>query len=420
VRIVSRNLASRQSRTGLTRVFAAFGVIAVTVVVLWALLVGLLWAYTWFRLGGIDLRPLDEEAESPLGSLGIAAPDDAVTVMVVLTEPRDPTRPVEPDLAAPVALVQVGGPRADAAVLLLPEAMPVTVDGDGRASVAEVHAQGGSELLLQAILDYTEVRIDHAVTLTVDALPELVDVIGEIELCMPEGCRPADGADVRAGQRDPDPRRVVRTVAGAMHGVASALEARSAITSPFAARRAVDIIARDIDTDVSLRGRELSRTAAVLARSVPLSIDIVPLLRHPVTDELIPLEEPAMVRFEHLRAGTPFEPREVGEEIGDLNFGSVRISVLNGAGIAGLAGRVEQLLIDDGFRTVGTGNAPAFARDRSQVTYRGGDPYVELAAIRLAELLDDAELELATQVLRFEGDEVDIVVTAGADADDLA
>ncbi len=406
---------SRGPGRGWTRSFAFIGALGVAVLVVWALLLALLWGYAWFRLGGIDLRALDDDEQDPLGAVGASAPDDAVTVLVTMTEPRDPTRPAEPELAAPVAIVQVGGPRDHAAVLLFPVDLPVSVDEDGVESVAQVHAAGGTELLAEAIIDYTEVRLDHVVTFSVDALPRLVDVVGPIELCMPDGCREVGASQVDAGQRDEDPEVVVRTVAGAVRGVASVLEARSVVTSPIAAMRAIDVVAEEIDTDVSLRGRGLVRLAETLTTSLPISIDTVPTLRHPDTGEFVPLDEPAMVRFHHLQQGTPFEPRELTDELDAYVAGGVRVAVLNGAGVAGLAAHVEAILVAEGLRSVGTGNAPTFERDTTLVAYRPADARVETAAILLAELLGDVDLERLAQDPEFEGTPVDIVVTAGAD-----
>jgi hypothetical protein len=71
-----------------------------------------------------------------------------------------------------VALVQTGGPRGeDVAVLLLPAQLPVSVDGDAPTPLAQVHAEGGSDLLLRTVVDYTEIDVDHVVTGSVDALP---------------------------------------------------------------------------------------------------------------------------------------------------------------------------------------------------------------------------------------------------------
>ncbi len=416
----SRSLALSSGPRGpgraASRALTFVGAVGVALLLVWALVLLLLWGYAWFRLGGIDLRALDDET-APLGAAGAQAPADAVTVLVTLTESRDPTRPVEPDLVAPVALVQVGGTRDAAAVLLLPNELQVTVDGQGEQSLDEVHAEGGTDLLAQAVIDYTEVRIDHVVSMTVDAMPRLVDLVGTIEFCLPDGCREADSAAVAAGQRDPDPEVVVRTVAGAVRGAAQAFETRSAARSPLTAKRAIDVVAEEFITDVSLRGRELVRVAETLARSVPIAVDTVPVLRNPSTGALIPLDEAAMVRFQHLRDGTPFEARELTDELSAVVAGGVRIAVLNGAGIDGLAGRVEARLIAEGLRSMGTGNAPTFDQATTVVTYTTGDARIETAAILVAELLDDARLEPVPDPLAFEGEEVDLIVTAGSDLD---
>jgi hypothetical protein len=396
------------------RLLAVVGALVIVGLVLWLATLLALWGYAWVRLGGIDLPALDEQETPTLGVAGATAPADATTVLVVLTETRDPTRPVEPALAGPVAIVQVGGPREEAATLLLPTDLVVTVDGAGEQTLDQVHDTGGSELLAQAVIDYTQVRIDHVVRLTVDALPRLTEIVGTIELCLPDGCREATADEVRAGQIDPDPLRAARVVAGAVRGVASALDGQSVVRSPLAAKRAVDVIAQEFETDLSLRGGAVRGAVEVLARSTPLAVDIVPVLRHPVSGEVVPFEEPAMVRFQHLRDGTPFEDADPDADVAAY-IAEVRIAVLNGAGVAGLAARVEADLIADGLRSVGTGNAPEFTRTTTLVTYAGDDPRLELAAIHVAELLDGAEVERAERDLEHEGRSVDIVVVAGMD-----
>jgi hypothetical protein len=92
--------------------------------------------------------------------------------------------------------------------------------------------------------------------------------------------------------------------------------------------------------------------------------------------------------------------------------------VLNGAGIDGLAGRVEGQLAADGFLVVGTGNAPSFTDGGTIVTYDPEDPAAEVAAILLAERLGDASLQEADRVPMFEGEPVGVIVTAGADLAD--
>jgi hypothetical protein len=69
-----------------------------------------LWIHAWLQLGPDDIPALTDEEEAALGAGGATAPDDATTVLVVLTEDRDPTVPREPGLVGSPVLVQTGGP----------------------------------------------------------------------------------------------------------------------------------------------------------------------------------------------------------------------------------------------------------------------------------------------------------------------
>ncbi len=86
----------------------------------------------------------------------------------------------------------------------------------------------------------------------------------------------------------------------------------------------------------------------------------------------------------------------------------VRVEVLNGAGIPGLAGRARDRLRDMGFDVVYFGNAPSFDHETSSVVDRVGDPD---GARRVARALDlgavtsDPDPELL----------VDVTVVLGAD-----
>lgn len=400
------------------RGLAITGITAVGFALAWALLLALLWGYAWFRLGGVDLRSLDGDTP-PLGTEGAMAPPDATTVLVTLTETRDPTRPRDPALAAPVALVQIGGPRDGAAVLLIPIELDVHVDGVGAMTIGDVQVERGADALLQAIIDYTGVRIDHAVTFTVDALPKLVEIVGPIEVCLPaQACHEATAAQAWASQRGDDPVATAHTMAAMVEAVATSLQATSVVRSPLAARRAIDVVASEIDTDISLRGRELLNAAQVLADLPALTVDVIPVVRNPATGNIVPLDEPAAARFQHLRQGTPLGAGDAQDEIDGLLFHGLRIAVLNGAGIEGLAAHVQAQLHDAGVRTVGTGNAPVFDRMHTLVTYDASDPRVETAALRLAQLIEPWDAEPAEQPLTFDGDEVDIVVIAGASSAD--
>lgn len=403
----------RKAVRAVTAVIGALVAIAVG----WVLLLGVLWCYAWVQLGADDVPALEEDGDA-LGAVGAQAPDEATTVLVALTAEVDPTVPREPELEAPLALLQFGGPREDPAVLVLPRELPVSIDGLGELTLEEVQLEGGADLLVRSVVDYTGVRIDHVASLSIDALPRLVDATAPLEVCGTTGCREPTGDEVRSELRSNDEEQQLRVAAEVLAALGERIDTRFAVTSPLATKRVVDAVADEVSTDVGLRGARLLDVGAELADAGPLDVDSVPLVVNPETGTVLPMEEPAMVRFQHLQDGTPLDGSGVGaEELEADLVADVEVAVLNGAGIDGLAGQVEVQLEASGFVVTGTGNAPTFDRSETVINYVGDDPIAEYVAGQLADTLGEATLEPLEQQPTFEGDAVDLLVTVGEDLD---
>lgn len=420
--LVNRELTFSSSRPSsgrkVARVVSVLLAIVAVVALGWALLVGALWTYAWFQLGADDIPALDPDSTEVLGAAGADAPAAATTLLVTLTAEVDPTVPRPPALEGPAILVQFGGPRQTPAVLVLPRELPVTIDGLGGVTLEAVQEEGGTDLLVRALVDYTGVQIDHAVSASIDALPQLVDALAPLEVCGSTGCREPSGADIRAELRTNDTDTQLRVVGDVLRAAGARIDRRMAITSPLATKRVIDAVSDQITTDVSLRGAQLLSILPPLGNLGPLDIDTVPLVINPETGGVVPLQEPAMVRFQHLRQGTPLDGSGADDQ--DLEtdlIADVEVAILNGAGIDGLAGRAQVALEASGFVVIGTGNAPAFDRTTSVVHYRGDDEVVAFVAARLAETLGDIALEPLTAEPVFEGEAVDLLVTLGEDLD---
>lgn len=407
----ARRAPRRWWRRGVGMVVA----LVLVVVVVWALLIGVLWVYAWFQLGGLDLSATEDDVAA-LGSVGAQSPDGATTILVAITAPRDPTIPREPDLVGPVALLQLSPTREVPAVLLLPTELPVSVEGLGRVDLDEVHAEGGEDLLARAVIDYAEVEVDHVVSVTEEAIPRMVELLGDVELCTPTGCTPASTQQIRAAQRSDDPEIYVRTLTDVLRGIGRSMDHTSVIRSPLTAKRAIDVVAEEVRTDASLRGRSLLHLAEGFSEVGGVEYDEVPLLRNPRSGELVPLEEPAMVRFQRLRDGSSLDVDEEDDAVEDLVIDLVEVAVLNGAGVAGLAADIQVQLETEGFRVVGTGNASSFDRTTTVVAYGPEPETTETAAVILAQRLGDGvQLDPLERAPTFEGEPVDLLVTVGSD-----
>jgi hypothetical protein len=138
------------------------------------------------------------------------------------------------------------------------------------------------------------------------------------------------------------------------------------------------------------------------------------MVRNPSTGELVVLEESAMIRFQRLRDGLPFEAIDPAEDVERLQT-VTGVAVLNGAGVAGLAALYEAELRSAGFVVVGTGNDVRFDRERTVINYLRGDREAEPVAFLLAEQFPSAVIEAVDGPLLFEGEPVAIVVLLGRD-----
>jgi hypothetical protein len=410
--------ARRAPRRRWTRVVGILFAVLLVVLLVALLAGGGLWLYASARLGGDRVAGLDEPT-SALGAASSATPAELTTILVALTASHDPTEPRPPELRGPVLLVQVGGPREVPAVLALPSDLPVTLDGAPPATVAEVQLQGDVDALAVALADYVGVRIDHVVRASEDVLPRLVE-LHRPERCDGDRCRELTPEEVRQAQAEGGATERVRAVAAALRAVADELDTTRAVTSPIATKRTVDVVARDVRTDVALRGTGLLDLARSIEGSAAPDVATVPMLRNPETGRAVLLEQAETI-FQRFREGERLADGDGGdaaERSPSELVGSVPVAVLNGAGIDGLAGRVEGQLAADGFLVVGTGNAPSFSDGGTIVTYDPEDPAAEVAAILLAERLGDASLQEADRVPMFEGEPVGVIVTAGADLAD--
>ena len=378
--------------------------------------VGAVWAEAWLRLGGDRLASVSGDIEA-LGPDGAQAPGDATTVLVALVEEHDPTATGGAPLSGDVALVQASAQREQVAVVLLPAALEVGIDGEGELPLDEVHQRGGLDLLTRGVVDYTSVAVDHAVAASVEALPRLADALGGVEHCDDAGCRVLDAGAVAAMTGDGNPVERAEAVGAVVQGLAARVGPATPLRSPLRSRSVISTLSNEVVTDASLRGTRLLDTARALSEPRPLAVGIVAGIVNPDTNRLVVRPEQAETLFQHLRQGTRLEGDDLAERV-DVVPEDVGVAVLNGTGTAGLAGRIESQLQGAGYQTVGTDNAPRFDHEHTVVAYGAEDADAEVAAVMIAEHLGEVELDPRERPPTFEGDPVHVLVIVGQDLDD--
>jgi hypothetical protein len=407
------SLGRRRDPLRLLRIVLRIVIVAAILAAMWGAFIGVLWLSASSQLRGVPVAALREDVLM-LGASGARAPEDATTVLVLLVEPLDATvRRPSPLAAAPVIL-QVGADRELPGALVLPLSLEVMVDGRGRMTLESVQRELGADRLAQAVIDYTEVRLDHVVVVSTDLLPGLIRLLGPLEVCGGSGCSTPTPDDVRAWQRDPDVLTVLRRSADVLRAVSASLELRTFVLSPLVGRNVVALISGQVVTDVDLGIGRLVELAARFSEPTRIDAATLPLVRNPTTGELVVLEESAMLRFQRLREGMPFDQIDPSEDVARLRT-VTGIAVLNGAGIPGLAAFVEAELRSAGFLVIGTGNDSRFDRVETVISYLRDDREAEPVAFLLAEELPGSRIETVDRPLLFEGRAVPIVVSLGSD-----
>ena len=163
------SLARRRPSVRILRVVLRLTIGAIILALLWGAFVGVLWLVGSSRIEGVPLSSLRDDVLM-LGASGARAPEESTTILVLLVEPLDPTVLRPTPLAAPPIILQLGGDREVPAALVLPESIEVLVDGRGLMRLDEIQRELGADRLARAVIDYTEVRLDHVVALSTEAL----------------------------------------------------------------------------------------------------------------------------------------------------------------------------------------------------------------------------------------------------------
>jgi len=407
------SLSQRRSPVRLLRIALRVVIGGLILALLWGALVGALWLVGSNQLRGVPLSALRDDVLM-LGASGARAPQDSTTILLLMVEPLDPTVLRPSPLVGPPVILQLGGSREAPAALVLPEDVEVLVDGRGLMRLDEIQRELGADRLARAVIDYTEVRLDHVVAVSSEALPSLIRLLGPLEVCGGWGCDEPTPDDVRAWQRDPDPAVVLARGAAVLRAVAAATDVSLFVRTPFLGRDVLAVLSGQVVTDADLNIRRLLELAPGVSVPARLDVDRLPMVRNPTTGQLVVLEESAMIRFQRLREGLPFDAIDPSEDVERLRT-IMDVAVLNGAGVAGLAALYEAELRSAGFVVVGTGNDVRFDRQRTVINYLRGDREAEPVAFLLAERLPSAEIQAVDGPLLFEGEPVAIVVLLGRD-----
>ena len=251
---------------------------------------------------------------------------------------------------------------------------------------------GGPSCAVSTVKDLTGVRLDHFVEFNFNSFRAMVDTIGGVEVCVPRSGYhdPYSGLNLSGGKHLLTYNQALAYVR-TRHGVTAEgdaggdlprIELQQAFVSSVIQKvnsqgildnsvellKIADVATRALTVD---QGLDSAGKLLGLARSLTgLHAKNVTLLTMPTvtdpadTNRLLPEEPADDVIFQMILDGQTWHHR-----LPTLPDHQVRVRVLNGTGIAGLAGQTARRLARLGFDVTGTADAPATST--TTVTYSG-------------------------------------------------
>jgi LCP family protein required for cell wall assembly len=268
--------------------------------------------------------------------------------------------------------------RGRAAMLSFPRDLWVErCDGSlGRINVAT--SIDGPSCLVETVAGVSGIRPHHVLRVTFGGFRDVVDAVGGVELCLedaiadrdagidlPAGCQVLDGADalgfVRVRKIDNDLERI-RRQQQFVQALARELTEPAVLLNPLALWRLSGQAGAAVQVDERMGVLDLARLgwagrAVAAGELATYTVPVVPRTTSGGADVLELQQPEAEAVFQRFSDGRILA-EVTGEDEPELSREEIRVSVANGAGIAGLAGSVADGLAALGYEIGEVTNAP--------------------------------------------------------------
>lgn len=302
-----------------------------------------------------------------------------------------------------ILVVHVPPDHRSATILSFPRDLRVQIPG--RSGFSKINAAygggtvegkklGGPDLMMETIRRHTGLKIHHYVEINFASFQRIVDAVGGVDLCVDRpyddkssgliikkaGCQTFGGklalAFVRMRKQDPrgDLGRIERQQQF-MRVLMSKVTSIGVLTDPFAIRDLADAVADGVITDEQLDLGEVQGIANKLADFKQSNVDfrVVPSFPDYIggISYVIQKNGEAKALYKALREDTKLPPYgKTGASIPKPE--DVTVTVLNGTGVAGLAGKVRDELESLGYDVREIGNADSRDVAKTRILYKFG------------------------------------------------
>ena len=390
--------------------------------------------YTFNRFGDL---PRVELAHVLSPEPAKEAIDKAQNFLLVGSDSRASIDPDDPNIGAFGSEAEVGGQRSDtimvlridpaserAAILSFPRDLWVSVAGTGGKQRINTAFSRGPDVLVATLQQNFGIPIQHFVEVDFAGFKGLVDAVGGVPVYFENpardkntglnipvsGCVNLNGDQALAYARSRhyefkvgnkwrtdgtgDLGRISRQQDFIRRSLKKAVA--KGIRNPIVLNNLIDVGISNVTVDSSLSARDLIRLGNRFRSLDPSKIDMytVPITPTSINGAAVLLlqEEAAQPVLDIFRGvDTPTGGDGTTAPLVTVEPSTVRVEVLNGAGVRGLAAQTEQALTALSFQVTGKGDADSSQYDHTIIRYAKGQ---EAAARTLASVIESgAELQ---------------------------
>ncbi len=301
-------------------------------------------------------------------------------------------------------LVHLSGDGQDISVVSLPRdtlaQIPAWTDDKGKrhdgrsAKLNAAYSLGGPKLMVTTVEKMTGLTIDHYAEINFAGFLTMVDALDGVDVCLPKATKDKNsGLDLPAGKQtvkgpqalayvraryiDPtaDIGRMKRQQKFVAAMAAKALSAGT-LTNPVRLDSFMSAVASSLKTDDSLGTDQMLDLVDRFKGISPsrIAMTTVPLgqnLRDPNLGDVLTWDKQgSKALFAAIAADQPIIPKKTSAPKATVEPGSIRVTVLNGTEVKGLAATAADDLAAVGFKVVGApGNADALVGEQTVVRY---------------------------------------------------
>jgi hypothetical protein len=248
----------------------------------------------------------------------------------------------------------------------MPLQLIVSVPGIGHATLADAYEEGGATLLVDSVRSYTGVAIGRYIEIDRDLLLPVAAEHEDFEVCTDRARSDVD--------------HVVRDAAVASKAIGPIGRPRTWL-NPFRLVSTARATGKALAVDSGVSTGDLVRLPSGVRPIDAVTVATVPV--QSVPDGLRALPEQAETLFQAFRSGDPL-PTAIADLIpAEIDLDGVAVTVLNGAGVAGLASHAAGELRDRGLVVEDVGNAPESDKAATEVIYPTGQEEIATAVAML-------------------------------------